>query len=271
MDTRSFFAALLTDFTRLAPTASKVRQALVDAGEQVVDDHVAFRTFDRGPLGPHALERPLLELGYECIAPHQFPDKHLRARGHVRSTDPDAPRIFVSELLVGELSLPARSLVDRLVGDIPSTVRADHDVFTAGRLWAPLSHRQYLRLREESEYAAWGAAHGMHANHFTIQVNRLSRPLRSVEDVLRFVEDPGLRVNDSGGRVKGAPQVLLEQGSTMVDAGPVRFADGTHLVPGGFYELALRHEITPGRLFPGFVAANADRIFELTYGRPRAA
>ncbi|MCB9682374.1 MAG: DUF1338 domain-containing protein [Alphaproteobacteria bacterium] len=270
MDVHAFFEALWADFVTVAPAAASIRQALVDAGETVVNDHVAFRTLDRGAIRLDALEQPLLALGYERLAPYAFPDKHLRAYGYVHP-EPGVPKVFLSELLTDKLTARSRALLDGLAHQVDADLVRGPEVFWSGRPWSAPTHTTYQHLLDESEYAGWLAAMGLRANHFTVFVNALSPALRSVEAVLRFAEARGHEANDRGGRVKGAPGVLLEQGSTMADRLPVAFADGDFVVPTCFYEFALRHAQADGSLYPGFVAANADRIFESTNARDRAA
>lgn len=265
----AFFAALWTDFVRLAPAAASIHDALVAAGETVVNDHVAFRTFDRGPIALDQLEPHLLALGYVRGAPYLFEDKGLRAFGYVHP-DPAAPLVFLSELLTARLSPEANAVIDALVAQIPADAVTGPEIFWSGRPWAPVDHATWLRLGAESEYAAWVAAHGFHANHFTVRLNDLSEPLRPVDAILAFVEARGFRVNTSGGRVKGTAAELLEQGSTLADRMPVTFADGQHVVPTCYYEFALRHRTADGALYAGFVAASADRIFESTDARTAA-
>jgi hypothetical protein len=65
--------------------------------------------------------------------------------------------------------------------------------------------------------------------------------------------------------VKGTPDVLLEQGSTLADRVAVDFADGSHVIPTCYYEFALRHPDATGKLYEGFVPASANRIFESTH------
>lgn len=268
MTPSDFFRHLWQDFVALAPAAATLHDALVDSGESVVNDHVAFRTFDRGPISLDRLEPHLLALGYTRAGEYDFASKHLRAYGYVH-TDAAQPLVFLSELLVDRLSPWARDVVEQLVAQVPADAVTGPDVFWSGRPWAPIDHATWERLADESEYAAWLAAHGFHANHFTIRINALSPALRCVEPVLRFVEARGFQVNTSGGRVKGTPAELLEQGSTLADRMPVTFADGTFVVPTCYYEFALRHPQPDGQLYMGFVAASADRIFESTDARPR--
>ena len=46
----------------------------------------------------------------------------------------------------------------------------------------------------------------------------------------------------------------------------MEFAGGErHVIPTCYYEFALRHRDADGRLYEGFVAKSADRIFESTH------
>jgi hypothetical protein len=266
MDRTSFFEALWHDFAQIAPQAAAIRTRLEQRGEAVQNDHVAFRTFNLSPLGLAELEPHVLGLGYQLLDEYHFEDKHLRARAYVCA---GWPRIFLSELLCEDLSGWARAFVKQLVAQLPAGLVAGPEAFWAGRPWAAPSFSDYERLSNESEYAGWLAAIGLRPNHFTVSINQLTT-LRSVADVLDFVEAAGYRINEAGGRVKGTREVLLEQGSTLADRVSVPFADRTHVIPTCYYEFALRHADANGQLYEGFVPASADRIFESTHREERA-
>ncbi|MFP3457566.1 DUF1338 family protein, partial [Psychrobacter sp. SIMBA_152] len=74
-------------------------------------------------------------------------------------------------------------------------------------------------------------------------------------------------LNTSGGEVKGSPEVLLEQSSTLADEYAVTFSDGDMRIPSCFYEFAIRYPKPDGEIYTGFVAASADKIFESTNAR----
>jgi Domain of unknown function (DUF1338) len=256
----AFFDALWADFVGIAPQAAALRRHFEAHGETVQNDHVAFRTFDRGPLRLDALEPLLLELGYEPFEDYRFVDKHLRARAYLCA---GSPRIFLSELLIDELSSQAREWVEHCAKQVGASRGSSLEVLHAGRLWQPLTFAQYQTLADESEYAGWLCAHGMHANHFTVSVNAL-RHLTTLSQVLDFVENHGYAINAAGGRIKGTPRDLLEQGATLADRVAIQFADGAHTIPSCYYEFALRHNKADGTLYEGFVPSSADKIFEST-------
>ncbi len=263
MNTQTFFLNLWEDYIRMAPRAARLKSVFEDRGEQVLNDHVAFRTLDLDPIRLESLQRHILALGYEPLAPYVFTEKKLNAWGYLHP-DHSQPRIFLSALDCASLSDDAQKILQRICSQIDSSPLENPEVLWSGRLWEPISWEEYNYLLRESEYAAWFAALGLHANHFTIAVNHLKKT-PTIEEALQVVEEEGIPVNESGGRVKGSPQVLLEQGSSLADRMPVEFAGGqVHEIPTCYYEFALRYPDAKGNLYDGFVAASADKIFEST-------
>lgn len=263
MTIADFMDSLWTDYTSIAPQAGRIRQAFEERGETVVNDHVAFRTLALEPIGLGRLEPHLTALGYEPFEPYEFPAKKLRALGYL-PPEPSLPRVFLSELKVDELSPESQAILRGIAEQVSPDDVAKPEVMWRGTLWEPVSWDDYQTLAAESEYAAWFATLGLRANHFTISVNHL-KTCSEVEDVLQVVESLGYAVNDSGGRVKGSPVQLLEQGSTLADSMEIEFAGGERReAPTCYYEFAKRYPQPSGELFQGFVAASADKIFEST-------
>lgn len=259
----AFFAALWRDYVAMTPSAEQIHALFASDNPNLANDHVAFRTFDREPIRLERLERHLFSLGYQRFAPYHFEEKRLDAWGYV-PVEPDQPRIFLSELRTGELSRMARTLIERLCAEIDPARVDDPAVFHAGLLWPMPTWNEYRALAVESEYAAWLAAIGMRANHFTISINSLRDPA-TLEGVVARVEAAGHPMNTAGGKLKGSPGELLEQASTLADRILVRFGDGgEHEIPSCYYEFAKRYPGPDGDLYQGFVAASADRIFEST-------
>ena len=266
MDIDEFFTHLWQDYTALTPQAERIYQAFTRKGETVVNDHVAFRTYDRAPIQLKSLEPHLLELGYKRYAPYHFKDKKISAWGYVPPSA-DKPRIFMSELLTGQLSESSQKIINDLCRQVDPARVKDIDIFWTGRPWNVPSWEDYQALLAESEYAAWLSVIGLRTNHFTISVNHL-RHHRTLEEVLNTIEEENIAINTHGGKIKGQPEQLLVQASTMADKTIVSFAGGDgHEIPTCYYEFALRYKDAAGKLFQGFVPASADRIFESTDNR----
>lgn len=253
-----FIDALWRHYVSIAPSAGKVRELLEARGDTWVNDHIAFRTYDRSAINLAALEPYLLGFGYQRYAPYAFEDKKIRAYGYLHP-EPGHPRIFLSELETEKLSPATQLAISGLTSQIDASRMADLLVLNAGLLWQPPSRATYEALLEESEYAGWVAVNGLCANHFTVSVNGLST-FDSLEALMDFLEANGFEMNTAGGRIKGTPGVLLEQGSTIADRRTMVLAGGEETeITTCYVEFARRYQG-----FDGFVPASADKIFEST-------
>lgn len=257
----TLFSSLWEDYVaRLSPSAGRVHN-LLSSGDEIMNDHIALRTFNLPKVGLQTLAAPFLAIGYKACDTYDFEEKKLKAQ-HFEHPDPNAPLVFISELLVEELSVDSQKIIHQLVEKVPAHYFATRDFLSSGRPWS-LSFDEYKVLAKESEYASWLAAHGYGANHFTVYVNQLEA-FNEVVEVNQHLRDAGFAMNEVGGEVKGSPEVYLEQSSTMADKVTVEFSDGTFEIPGGFYEFAKRYTLPDGSIYTGFVAASADKIFEST-------
>ncbi|HET8848495.1 MAG TPA: DUF1338 domain-containing protein [Marinobacter sp.] len=262
------FTALWDQYRAVTPSAERIHRLLRERESgPVVNDHIALRTFNLEPVRLPALADHFLRLGYKAGGEYHFEAKKLYAR-HYEHPDPQAPKVFISELLVDQCTPALQTTVRSLVAQIPPEAVASPDFPYSGRHWR-LSLQTYRELMAESEYAAWLAAWGYRANHFTVSLNHLSR-IGSVAAMNTLLKAEGFRINTSGGEVKGSPAELLEQSSTLADQVPLTFDDQTAVVPSCFYEFAQRYPQADGRLYSGFVAASADKIFESTHNLKHA-
>ncbi|MBY5922434.1 DUF1338 domain-containing protein [Ferrimonas balearica] len=259
----SLFDALWVDYQNQCPSATAIH-ALLSGGEAIVNDHVAFRTFNLPEVGLDKLAAHFLALGYEPKGEYRFEQKKLAAR-HFEHPNPTAPKVFISELQVQECSPELQDIVKAMVAQVPAGATETPDFLYSGAPWK-VSKAQYDALLKESEYAAWLAAFGYRANHFTVDVNALNG-FETLESVNQALKDAGFELNSSGGEIKGSAEVLLEQSSTLADKVAVTFTDERVVIPSCFYEFALRYPKADGHLYTGFVAASADKIFESTDAR----
>lgn len=252
------------DYSRITPSAPKVHALLEARGERIVNDHIAFRTFDLEPIGVESLGSVFTALGYEQSGEYRFEAKKLRAISYAHPTA-TMPHIFISELLTGEFSPELQRIVRDIVAETPTDLRATQTLFTSQPTWKPVPYESYRRLLEESEYAGWLAAFGIRANHFTVLVNALST-FGSLQELNAWLEANAFTLNASGGTIKGTPEVLLEQSSIMADWVEWEFAEGERQrIRSCYYEFARRYvDAGTGSLYNGFIAKSADKIFEST-------
>ena len=89
--------------------------------------------------------------------------------------------------------------------------------------------------------------------------------LKTIEEVNDYLKLSGFELNTSGGEIKGNESVCLKQSSTMANLTDWQFSDRMMEIRTCFYEFAERF-VNPetGKLYQGFVAASADKIFEST-------
>lgn len=261
-----------------------VAEGMIHAPEDVENDHIAFRTMGVPHLGIASFEKIFLHYGYERRDAYDFAHKKLNARWY-SPPEPCFPRIFVSELRVGDLSAEAQAIIhsytDEVTGDPVDSLdldsAADVDAFLHRALWRLPTWADYQRLQEESEYAAWVIYNRYYLNHFTISVHNLPESYDTLDRFDAFLERHGFTLNNSGGAIKTSPDGLLRQSATVAEVVEAAFAGGElHAISGSYVEFAERLVLPRYRALPksalgrehrrdGFEAGNADRIFESTY------
>jgi len=256
---------LWEDYSRLNPQALKIHKLLEGRGEVIKNDHIAFRTFDHPAVGIARFEKIFLDLGYQAKGDYHFKQKKLYAK-HYEHEDSNQPKIFISELLMGEFSEGLQTTLGPLIERVDSSLTDNRHFCVSGRPW-PLLYSTYEKLLAESEYAGWMSAFGFRVNHFTVNVNKL-KTFDGLSALNQFLKSEGFELNQSGGEIKGGPDVHLEQSSTMAARIPVDFDNGQFEIPSCYYEFAKRYPLADGSLYQGFVEASADKIFESTDSHP---
>ncbi len=260
MTAEILFGEMWKDYTSLNPSVLKVHEVFTKRGEAVINDHVAFRTYNDPRIGLKVYSQFFLNNGYIKKGEYHFKVKKLYAE-HYEHSDPLKPKVFISELLTEQLSAPAQKIIGSLVEQMDFSIAKADDFCIRGRPWN-VSYSDYQKLLEESEYAAWMSAFGFRVNHFTVLVNEL-KTFQNLTEVNAALKTAGFRLNTSGGEIKGSQAIGLEQSSTLAEPAQVRFSDGTFEVPACYYEFAHRFPVQ-GKLYTGFVEQSADKIFEST-------
>lgn len=281
--------ALFVPYRDRVPDVRKITDAMLakgiigDEGE-IVNDHIAFRTLGVPHLGIASFEKIFLHYGYTKKDHYYFEGKKLDAYWYAPPTD-RYPRIFMSELRVGELSQKAQKIIHEYTKNIvsdPVDLLDLDDAASVGKffyspLWELPTLMDYNTLANESEYAAWVIYNRYYLNHYTISVHEFSEEYNTVAKFNTFLETIGIRLNTSGGKVKTSADGLLKQSSTVAEMTEATFADGQKMeIAGSYVEFAERLVLPKFRqLHPstverhhrrdGFESANADKIFESTY------
>lgn len=261
-----FFEKAWKSYVELTPDAPLIHALLERRGEHLVNDHVAFRTFNLPGMTRLELGSLFEQWGY--VRAHEeldFPEKKLKANYYLHS-DEKLPKVFISELLTEKVSPELRQWI------LDTTKSAQGKTFTLESFlkptWSAPSSEDYRKFYSESEYAAWTLAFGIRVNHFTVLVNSL-KTLHSLEELNELLIQNHFQLNQAGGQIKGTPTEFLEQSSTVAKRVPYRFSDGiTDQIMGCYYEFARRYPL-PGKetLFQGFIPKSADKIFESTFER----
>jgi hypothetical protein len=261
-----------------------ISQGLIEKPNDIENDHIAFRTLGVPHLGIASFEKIFLHYGYQKRDYYNFEGKKLDAYWF-SPPEPHYPRIFVSELRVGDLSEEAQRIIhsytQELANDPVDSLDLDNgnavDAFLHQPLWRTPTLSDYQTLLKESEYAAWVIYNRYYLNHFTISVHNLPEGYNTVADFNEFLEKHGFKLNDSGGKIKKSPDGGLLQSSTVAQMIEAEFVNGeTYTISGSYVEFAERRVLPEFADLPaeqiqrkhrrdGFEARNADKIFESTY------
>lgn len=257
----NLFELMWNDYIKMNPQAQKIVELLQGEGETVVNDHIALRTYDFPEVTIDKIAAPFVESGYKEMQTYDFEQKKLFAK-HFEHEDERRPKVFISELLTKNFSEQAQKIMHQKMSSITQKQVGDFNFMVSGRSWG-ITSEEYNLLARESEYAAWVAAIGFRPNHFTVFINELKK-FSELEKLNAFLKDNGFKLNSSGGEIKGGPDQFLEQSSTMADSIDVEMDDTTLNIPSCYFEFAKRYPLANGKLYQGFVATSADKIFEST-------
>ena len=257
---------------------------LISKQEDIVNDHIAFRTLGIPNLGISSFERIFLHHGYTKQDHYFFPKKKLDANWYKPPHD-SYPRVFISELKVETLSKQAQQIIHHYTNNIQEDPLHQIDLdnvdevvtFLHKALWELPTLADYNALLAESEYGAWVLYNRYYLNHYTISVHELPAPYHELASFNKFLKSIGIKLNDAGGEIKISSDRLLCQSSTVAQSIQATFADGQQAeIAGSYVEFAERlplpqyaklpkEKLTNSHRREGFETGNADKIFESTF------
>ncbi|MVZ66354.1 DUF1338 family protein [Sphingobacterium sp. DK4209] len=265
-------------------TKALLERQVVHAQDDIVNDHIAFRTLGVPNLGIKSFEKIFLSFGYQKRDYFYFEGKKLDAYWFAPPSS-EYPRIFVSELRVSELSAAVQEIILKYTRDITTDPVDELDLndgeqvaaFLQKPLWNLPTSAEYQTLLAESEYAAWVIYNRYYLNHYTISIHELKDGYNTLEEFNAFLESIGVKLNTSGGKIKTSEDGLLRQSSTVSALYDATFADANTIqIAGSYVEFAERSILPEYKDLPndkieskhrrdGFETNNADKIFESTY------
>ena len=303
VSTREITALLIDqlwrDYISRVSYAKKYVELVFEKGGKVVNDHIAFRTFNthtgEQPEGIRAIKHLLNYLEYHPVEKYTFTKKKLTAI-HFEHPDPMFPKIFVSQLEVDQLPVWAQQIIhdtvvdteyiisDRSLGllsllqkegqipKIASDSLVDDLAQYFRRPWRAPRKDDVIKINDVSQYAAWTLLHGNSVNHFTAFINyRDVKDWPDLESTCAGLAAAGVPMKDS---IEGAKGSKLQQSATQAvkedvevmgeeEAETIRWTYA-------YYELAERGYIEENgnrKLFSGFLGEQATNLFDMTQTR----
>lgn len=279
--------------------AHRYAEMVLARGGDVHNDHIAFRTLNTHtgtmPSGVPAIARVFTALGYGRKEEYPFQEKKLTAWHYEHRTNPDQPKIFISQLEVDELDaetaeLIRESVIDtvdplsrediellsilnqgRSLSEQDATRLVDHLCHFFARPWEAPSREVVEKVNKTSQYAAWTLLHGNSVNHFTAHINKQNvHAWKDIEDTANALKEAGIPMKTE---FEGEAGSKLRQTSTEAVVIPceVREKDGSIgeiMWSYAYYELAERGMVSDknGKKVPfnAFLGEQATNLFDMT-------
>ena len=119
MNKDELFASLWDNYTQLSPSAKQIHQVFEERGEAIVNDHIAFRTFNDPRVNLDIIAAPFKALGYVEKGQYEFKEKKLFARHFEDPENPKSPKVFISELLLEKCSEELKNIVTKSLDQVP--------------------------------------------------------------------------------------------------------------------------------------------------------
>lgn len=272
---------------------------VTEKGGQIVNDHIALRTFNthtgEQPEGIRAIKHILNFLDYKPVTTYEFKKKKLTAV-HFEHPDKKFPKIFVSQIEVGLLPDWAQQIIHNTVVETPYLL-SDESIKLLGvlkkegqlpklaadalvadltryfrRPWSIPKKEDVLKINDVSQYAAWTLLHGNSVNHFTAFINYQDvKEWPDLEATCKGLEKAGIPIKDN---IEGERGSKLRQSATLAvkEEVDVIGEDGPEKLNWtyAYYELAERGFIEENgqkKLFSGFLGEQATHLFDMTKTR----
>lgn len=297
--TRELWEHLWRQYLERVSYAKTYAQLVDEKGGKVVNDHIAFRTFNthtgEQPEGIRAIKHIIEVLEYKPVEKYIFKKKKLTAI-HFEHPDELFPKIFVSQLEVDQLPVWAQNIVHKTVKDTPyllsdealkllqllkseKVLNMEASRFLVNDLvnyfrrpWGIPFKDDILKINDVSQYAAWTLLHGNSVNHFTALINfQEVSEWPDLETTCEGLKKAGVPMKET---IEGEKGSKLQQSATQAvkEAVEVKTDEGIERVNWtyAYYELARRDFVEEDgriKLFSGFLGEQATHLFDMTRTR----
>ncbi|MCF6358289.1 MAG: DUF1338 domain-containing protein, partial [Draconibacterium sp.] len=297
--TKELLDRLWDQYIKRVSYANKYVELVTQKGGNIVNDHIAIRTFNtrtgEQPQGIRAIKHILNCLEYKPAAKYKFSKKKLNAV-HFEHPDEKFPKIFVSQLEVELLPDWAQKTINKTVRETPyilsdNSIELLQKVKDEGELpteaakllvadlaqyfrrpWGIPQKEDVIKINDVSQYAAWVLLHGNSVNHFTAFINHQNvAEWPDLETTCKGLEAAGVPMKE---HIEGEKGSKLQQSATEAVKEEVEVKDeyGIEKITWtyAYYELAQRgfvEENGTKKLFSGFLGEQATHLFDMTQTR----
>ena len=271
--------------------------------QKLILDHFAIIDLPSQNSGCHYMARVLERIGYIRAGAGYLKSKindfiWFRQEDYHNKTSYDMlPQIIIGDFRIEELSANVANIIKKYTSDIklfdfdkfdvlltelprmPSYAKTEilkllTDYFISRR-WKLPSLQEFEEVKKENELLAWVLLFGSKINHFGIGVYLRDDIINLEAFNGRLEKELKIKINSSGGKIKGNPAIGIEQSATLGQDYHIRLSDGSITHPGNFMEFIWRYsdKSTP-KLWTDyhtdFIPQNANHVVESVYKKQAA-
>lgn len=234
------------------PSFKTVLDLLEKHDENIIVDHISFRTFDFPTISIDALAVPFIEAGYQEEKRYKYENQEVKARHYAHKTDKSAPLIFFSEISTYKFSKSLQSVVKNIVERIPINILCSEKIFLTPTPWKSIHYSIYEQLKSESEYAAGIYANGFLAHHIGILINSFEK-YYSINKLSSFLKENNIPYTLKNHSQQSHIIALIEQLMLEMKSKKKTFVEGEYEIPTSSPEFTRRNYMANNKLFMEFL------------------
>jgi hypothetical protein len=265
-------------------------------------DHCAVIDLPSVQSGIPQMTALFQSIGYVVRGADYLPEKQndfcwLAEENHQQVTAIEAlPQVVTADFRLDEMPLEIRRIIEKYASkmqpppleavrlllsrpfdsSIADQITALFSTYFAGRDWPLPTISEFKQVHEFNELLGWVFVFGRKPNHFTIGAHLLPGFSNLAEFNAALEANTSLTFNADEGKIKGSPQVGIEQSSTKGALVPVTLQDGIISLPADFVEFVWRFPVVTTKphlwqdFYPDFIARQANRVIQSLYVRGEA-